>query len=91
VTVAEFQRPLQSEKSWVDHPQDRVRACEVIPRNGVLGYQPNQPAVELKGTRVLAGSSQIVPVDPQGIDEERVPIEDPPEKINLEVQLALLA
>ena len=58
---------------------------------GVVRDEPDQPAIDLQGAAILALGGQVVGVDPQGVDEERIALEDPTQKLDLEVDLALLA
>ena len=89
--ITQFERPLEGGKRRLDHSENRVTASQIVPCDGVIGNQPDQPAIDLEGTSILPFGGEIVPVNAQGIDVERVTFQNPTEKIDFELDLALLA
>ena len=78
-------------KRWLDHPQNGISASQIVPCDGVIGSQPDQPAIDLEGTSILTFGGEIVAVNAQGVYVERVALQNPTKKIDLELDLTLLA
>src|SRR4051812_24969773 len=91
VAVPELERALERRERRIDHPQDRVAARKIVPRDRVVGHEPDQSAVELKRPRVFTDRGEVVRLDPDGLDEEGIALEDATEEFDLEVALSLLA
>ena len=49
VAIAQFQGTLQGREGRVDHPQHGVAAREVVPGDGPVGQEADEPAVESGG------------------------------------------
>ncbi len=47
-------------KSRLDHAQNRVTARQVVPGDRIVGNQPDQPAIDLKRTRILSLGGEVV-------------------------------
>src|SRR4051794_36749117 len=91
VAVSKLERALERRERRINHPQDRVAACKVVPGNRVVGDEPDQPAVELEGPGVLADRGEVVRLDPDRLDEEGIAFQDATQEFDLEVALSLLA
>ena len=79
-----------AEKSRLYHAQHRITTCEVVPCDRIIGNQPRLAAIDLEGTPILALWQRVVPMNAQSIDVERVSFQNPSQKIDLKVDLALL-
>jgi len=72
----------------VEPLQERVAACEIILGQGVLGTKTDKAAVNFKAFFVAAFQCQKCAHDPQHVDIIGVPLQNVPEELQFEVDLA---
>lgn len=87
--VSQLKGPLQGEQSGFNHAENRVGAGQVVPGDGIVGGETNQPPIELERPGVEAAGGQIAGLGAYRVDEAGVALEQPAEKIDLEVELRL--
>ena len=52
VAIAELQGALERREGRLDHPQDGVATRQVVPGDGALGQEPDEPTVDQERPRV---------------------------------------
>ena len=91
VVITKLERPLQRRQGRLGHPKDRIAACKIVPRNRTLGMKPNESAVNLQSSGEQPLGGEIVRVNAERVGVERISLKNLAEKLQLEIELALLS
>lgn len=91
MAIAKPDGPLKRVESLVRHAKQRVTTTEVVPGDRPFASEPDNLKVRLERPMIESAGREVVGMDPEDVGVERVAGEDRGEKIELEVELMLIA
>src|SRR5262245_9980319 len=71
-TVSQLEGALEGREGRVDHAEHGIATCKVVPGDGVIGHQADEPAVELESPRVFPIGGEVIGLDLDRLDVVRI-------------------
>lgn len=87
--IAKLKRSLKRSERRLDHSQDPIGACKIVPGNRIFGDQADKSPVQLQDASVFALGRQVIAEHSNGLNEVGIAFKDLAKELDLEVPLRL--